>query len=384
MKSFTFEQGTIVRILAALIADELARRHKRYTESLVHSGWGAETSLGVSGLALTPEQVKDCSARAAEFFGHGEVDLPTDGSCTIGDWAGLVAEKALEKLTEFSFYPTTQTGEAATTHPADDMFQDGAAVASLLSGRKRTIAMVPPHSLLGLNSSVIAPNLQRIEVLDARRFTPDELSETLRFGDLVVATPTLWRYLAATLPEIPGNVVGLSFGEALTMDVAQKLRQRGIGAIRELYGSTETGVVGWRDSQSEPFVLLDHWSRDGEAIVRHRANGRTARLIPMDEIEWESDRSFRLGPRRDGAVQIGAVNVFPQQISEIIAGGPGVVSCEVRLSRRPGTLDRLIADVTLSPGLEIDQDLAWEIDEWCRERLRPAERPRIYHFYSAQ
>lgn len=241
--------------------------------------------------------------------------------------------------------------------------------------------MVPPHSLLALISVVIAPNLQCIDVLDARTKTPDELSELLTFGDLVVATPTLWRYLAATLPEIPGNVVGLSFGESFTMDLAQKLRQRGIGAIRELYGSTETGVVGWRDSQSEPFVLLDHWDRDGEAIVRRRSNGRTTRLIPMDEIEWDSERSFRLGPRRDGAVQIGAVNVFPSQISEMIESSPGVVKCEVRLSRRPGALDRLIANVHLAEGIEIDQDLAWQIDEWCRERLRPAERPRIYHFY---
>jgi acyl-coenzyme A synthetase/AMP-(fatty) acid ligase len=104
----------------------------------------------------------------------------------------------------------------------------------------------------------------------------------------------------------------------------------------------------------------------------------------MDEIEWDGQRTFRLGARRDGAVQIGAVNVFPVQIARIITSGPGVTKCEVRLSKRPGALDRLIADVTLAPGLEIDQDLAWQIDEWCRERLRPAERPRIYHFYPGE
>jgi 4-coumarate--CoA ligase (photoactive yellow protein activation family) len=230
---------------------------------------------------------------------------------------------------------------------------------------------------------VIAPNLQRVPLLDARTRTPDELSEMLTFGDLVVATPTLWRYLAETLPEVPSNVVAVSFGETLTPDLAQKLRQRGLGALRELYGSTETGVVAWRDSQSEPFVLFDHWDRDGDALIRRRPDGRTARLILMDEVEWEGKRGFRLGPRRDGAVQIGAVNVFPGQIGEIIAEHPGVVGCEVRLSRRPGALDRLIADITVAEGLDPDEEMAWTIDEWCRARLHPAERPRIYRFIPA-
>ncbi|MEM9285271.1 MAG: 4-coumarate--CoA ligase, partial [Pseudomonadota bacterium] len=86
--------------------------------------------------------------------------------------------------------------------------------------------------------------------------------------------------------------------------------------------------------------------------------------------------------RRDGAVQIGAINVFPAQIGDVIAEHPGVVGCDVRLSRRSGALDRLIADITVAPGLEPDEDMAWAIDEWCRSKLRPAERPRIYRFRS--
>ncbi|NNU16480.1 hypothetical protein HK107_09125 [Parvularcula sp. ZS-1/3] len=383
MQSFSFSKDQLVTILTAMIADELARRHQRYLESLVHSGWGADTKLGTGGVEMTEEQRGDCAARAREFFGHDQASLPTEPDSTIGDWADALLEMTRDELVQFSFYPTTQTGEAATSHAADDIFQDAAGVASLLAGRRRTISMVPPHSLLGLVSVVLAPNLQRIPVIDARTKTPEEVSDLLTFGDLVVATPTLWRYLAATLPEIPGNVVALSYGEALTMDLAQKLRQRGLGALRELYGSTESGVVGWRDSQSEPFTLFDHWDRDGEAIVRQRPGGRSLRLIPMDEVEWEGKRAFRLGERRDGAVQIGAVNVFPSQIAEIITEQPAVQKCEVRLSRRPGALDRLIADIIVMPGLEPDQDLAWSIDEWCRERLRPAERPRIYHFVPA-
>lgn len=382
MKSFTFSEEQITLILGALVADELARRHARYTESLVQAQWKRETKLGSGGLNLNPEERQGCAKRALEFIGHDDEALPTDEDTTLGDWSAKLSQMAQRELKSFTFYPHTQTGEAATRHSSDSIFQDGAAVASLLAGRRRCISMVTPHSLLGLVSAIIAPNLQRIPVLDGRNRTPEELSELLTFGDLVVATPTLWRYLASTLPEIPGNVVALSFGEALTMDLAQNLRQRGLGALRELYGSTETGVVGWRDSQSEPFTLFDHWDHDGDAIVRQCPDGRSQPLIPMDEVSWDGKRSFRLGARRDGAVQIGAINVFPKQIGEIIAEHPGIIDCEVRLSRRSGALDRLIADITAAPGLEPDEDMAWAIDEWVRTRLRPAERPRIYRFKS--
>ncbi|NRA30439.1 MAG: hypothetical protein HRU11_09265 [Parvularculaceae bacterium] len=383
MKSFTFTRDQVVQILTSLIADELVRRHARYTESLMHSGWEASTPLGDGGVEMTPEQRNGCAARAAELFGFDAQALIEGEARCIGDWADVLQSQAEEELTSFTFYPHTQTGEAATRHSADVIFQDAAAVASLFAGRRRVVSMVAPHALLGLTSVVVAPNLQRIPVLDARTKSPDELSALLAFGDLVVATPTLWRYLAETLPTIPSNVVALSYGETLTMDLAQKLRQRGLGALRELYGSTETGVVAWRDSQSEPFVLFDHWKREGEALIRNRPDGQTAITIPMDEVTWEGKQSFRLGGRRDGAVQIGAVNVYPSQIADVIAKHPAIVSCSVRLSRRPGQLDRLIADMVVHTDVQPDEDMAWEVDEWCRGQLRPAERPRIYRFVSS-
>ena len=82
-------------------------------------------------------------------------------------------------------------------------------------------------------------------------------------------------------------------------------------------------------------------------------------------------------------MQIGAVNVYPSQIADVIAKHPAINSCDVRLSRRPGQLDRLIADMVVHDSVQPDEDMAWEVDEWCRGQLRPAERPRIYRFVSS-
>ena len=380
MKSFTIDEDQVARIAAALCADELARRFGRYVEGLTLSTWTGATPVGEGGAAIEPDQLPACAARAAIFFGQPEdavAPAPTD---TFGDWARVIAENARSELTAFRLHPATHGGVADTRHPADDIYQDARGVAGLMQGRRRVVSMVAPGSLLGLVCTVLAPNLQRLAVIDGRRLTPDELADTLAFGDVVVATPTLWRYLADTLPSVPGNVVGMSYGEPLGAGLAERLRGRGIASLREIYGSTETGVVGWRDSPSDPFVLFDHWRRDGASLVRHRANGAEAGVVPMDALAWDGERTFRLGGRRDGAVQIAGVNVFPAKIAEAIEGHEAVAEATVRLSQRPGALDRLIAHLSLVPGRGANQELAWSVDEWCRAHLQPAERPRIYTF----
>lgn len=380
MKSFSFQDDQIVRLVAALTADELARHYGRYTETLTLSRWGADTKLGRGGVDLNAEQQKVCADRIAHFFGYDDEALSVKTGDTFGDWGSRLMAPLRREQLYFRFHPATQAGEADTRHNADDIWQDAAAVASLMQGRRRVVSMVSSHSLMGLVASVLAPNLQGLEVIDGRNLGPDELSDKLSFGDIVIATPTLWRYLADTLPGMANNVMGLSFGERLGVDLAGRIRQRGLGAMRELYGSTETGVIGWRDSPPDPFVLFDHWSRDGEAIVRERPNGLKSRMMPMDSLDWKDQRTFILGKRHDGAVQIGAVNVFPKAISTIITEHPGVAECTVRVSQRSGALDRLIADIVLEHDRQPDQSMAWSIDEWCRERLRPPERPRIYTF----
>ena len=383
MRSFEIRPAQIVRVVAALTADELARSHGRYVEGLTLSTWRADTPIGPGGADVRADQAEGCARRAAIFFGLPDDTIAVAPEDSFGTWAGALAARVRGELTAFRFHPATHGGVADTRHPADDVYQDARAVAGLMQGRRRVVTMIAPGSLFGFVCAVLAPNLQRLDALDARPLTPDELADALRFGDVVIATPTLWRYLADTLPSVPDNVVGISYGEPLGPDLAGRLRGRGLGGMRELYGSTETGIVAWRDSPTDPFVLLDHWRRDGGALVRTRANGREHGTIAMDEMSWQGERSFTLLGRRDGAVQIAGVNVFPAKIAETIAGHEAAAGCTVRLSQRPGALDRLIATVRLKPGMVANQDLAWSVDEFCRARLQPPERPRIYTFLEA-
>ncbi|MHA7871144.1 MAG: AMP-binding enzyme, partial [Hyphococcus sp.] len=228
--------------------------------------------------------------------------------------------------------------------------------------------------------SILTPNLQQIESVDVRGMTPETLSETLLFGDVLVATPTLWRYMMREQLAAPDNTMAVSFGEPMSYELSAEMRKAGFGVMRELYGSTETGLIGWRDSATEPFVLFDHWRREGDQLLRLNPDGGSRAVDAMDLVEWESDRSFRLGGRRDGAVQIGAVNVFPPQVAAALSEHPSIKECRVRAGRRGDGVNRLIAHIVLKPDYRPNDRTAREIDAWCRMKLRQQERPRIYNF----
>lgn len=383
MKAFDITREQIAAIIAGLVADELSWRFKRHTDFLTIAGWRGETLLGSGGLALSPDERAAAMRRVAGYFDVDITSFSGEAATTIADWADLIRASIRRSLTAFRFTPAGRDSETeACVHSADEVFCDAAAAANLLYGRRRMISLIAPHNFLGFAVTVLTPNLQTIPSLDARRMAPEELTDTCAFGDVVVATPTLWRYLVDEGLEAPDNAMGVFFGENITLDLVSDLRKCGFGALRELYGSTETGLVGWRDSPSDAFVLFDHWRRDGDNLMRRLPGGGERAATPMDILEWTGDRSFRLAGRRDGAVQVGAVNVFPDRIAAAICEHDAVEDCRVRVARRAGGVNRLVARIKLNPEIAPSEQTAREIDAWCRRRLRPHERPRIYNFES--
>ena len=385
MKSFHITEAQIAGVIGAAAADELSRRFNRHFDFLTIAAWASpETPLGSGGLDLSVREREACARRIADFFDFDAERLMGPSAERIADWAAATAGAVSARLRRFSFKSAARDArDGSCVHGADDIFQDAAAAANLLYGRRRLLSFVAPHSLLGFELSVLTPNLLRIEAIDARGMTPETLSQTLRFGDVLVATPSLWRYMMRETLTAPDNVMAVSFGEPMTTDLAVEMRKSGFGVMRELYGSTETGLVGWRDAPADPFLLCDHWRRRDDALMREGADGRSRAITAMDVIEWTDDRRFRLLGRKDGAVQIGAVNVFPLQVARALAGHDMIDACEVADGRRGDGVNRLIANIVLKKGVSPNERTARDIDAWCRRNLRQQERPRIYNFVNA-
>ncbi|MEQ1932094.1 MAG: hypothetical protein ABL957_16400 [Parvularculaceae bacterium] len=380
MQAFQLSARQISKIIVGVVVDELGARFRRYTDFLTATSWSEETALAAGGMDLKPEERAHCAGAIESFFGaEGRLEGGAAGE-TVEAWADLIGAAIRRKFGRLRFKPAGRAGDSPLAdHAVADVFRDAAAAANLLHGRRRIVSLVAPQGFIGFATTVLAPNLLRIESLDARGKALDEVGAALNFGDALVATPTIWRYLIGEGLRAPDNSIGVVFGESLTAELGAEMRKAGFGAIRELYGSTESGLVAWRDTLSEPFTLFEHWKRDGDELARVTPAGEMRRPS-MDTLEWINDRSFRLGLRRDGAVQIGAINVFPERIAAIVKQHASVESCTIRVTRQASGANRLVAHIQLKRGQTPNERAARDIDAWCRTQLRPPERPRIYNF----
>lgn len=380
MKAYQFSDEQIASVTSALFLEVLSTEFSRQVGAIARAGWIPAAPLGEGGLDLGPDEQAACLRRASTFFGAPDL-FTGDAPATFGEAVGVIGARVRTRLLSFRFTAAGGHGRDFD-HPADRIFGEAAALANLLYGRRRIVSLVAPHSLIGFSLSILAPNLLGLPAIDGRSLAPEELQAALSFGDAVIATPSLWRYLLAQGVKAPDNAMAVTFGEALLPELSAEIRKAGYGAQREIYGSTESGLVGWRDTPSDPFALFEFWRRGGDRLVRTAPSGETAAVEPMDFLSWEGERRFRLAGRRDGAVQIGGVNAFPEDIAARIAEHPAVAACTIALSRHAGGVDRLVATITLAGG-QATESIARSIDLWCRTRLLPHERPRVYSYRAA-
>jgi len=102
----------------------------------------------------------------------------------------------------------------------------------------------------------------------------------------------------------------------------------------------------------------------------------------MDEMIWEDDTHFYPVRRKDGAVQIGGVNVFPDAVAQKISTHPSVKECRIRLIGNEND-SRLKAFIVLSDGISYSPETRRAISEWLYTHLPAPERPVSLTFGAA-
>ena len=240
----------------------------------------------------------------------------------------------------------------------------------------RVVVLAPTHHIYGFIWGVLLPLALKVPVVDAELATLPELLP----GDLLVAVPDQWAWLAKAnhLTQLwPANVVGISSTSPLPSAVHQALTiaQRGQGIapksavaqLLEIYGSSETGGLAWRDTAMQPYSLLEgrvRTSSDGVALQLE--SGALAELAVQDELVWVDQSKFHVLARLDHCVQVGGHNVSPTWVAEQLASHPCVEHATTRLSAhaRPPRLKAFI--VLKAPA---DPSGRAELENWATENL---------------
>jgi 4-coumarate--CoA ligase (photoactive yellow protein activation family) len=150
--------------------------------------------------------------------------------------------------------------------------------------------------------------------------------------------------------------------------------------LLQVYGSSETAGVGWRDRAATPFALLPHWTRadDPAALLRTLPDGMTRSYPLQDRLDWTDATHFLPAGRIDAAVQVGGTNVFPAYVADVLAQHPHVREAAVRLMR-PDEGRRLKAYVVARSDADVAA-LRAGLPAWAAQRLAPPERPVAWTF----
>ncbi|XOZ34145.1 AMP-binding enzyme [Halomonadaceae bacterium KBTZ08] len=371
--------NTLLAVLSHLIGSELAGERGLRTGDLVTMA-AAGGSLRDGPLAVDSIEQLSLARVVNEFFeleasGVDEWLLRREH---VEDWVALIQQGMAEGATHIGFRSGGSTGEPRLNRCSrPHLASEADLIASHFPHQRRIIGIAPPHHIYGFLWGPLLADRLGVPYLhgdDAHQQGLDPHP-----GDLVVAFPEWWRYRSGRRTPFAQNVAGVTSTAPCPASVIRALKDQGLASMTEVYGSSETGAIGWRDDPEAPFSLLAHWERVGgvEEDTLYLRPLDTTVAVP-DRLNWHDERRITPAGRRDGTLQVAGTNVDPAAIAEAIKDQEGVADCTVRPFEAPnGT--RLKAFIV--PGAEADEAvLEQDLRQWVNHHLTTPERPVRFDF----
>ena len=300
------------------------------------------------------------------------------------------------------------TGEPrAVRQPVRNICQGGLAYRQAfgLSEADAILAAVPLAHSFGLVGGLTASIVSGASLYTLPRFSISGLLAGLRDGATVLlGTPLLYRLLAPVLRSasaVPALRIALSSGGPLPADVAA---QAGAGlrvTVRQVYGSTESGMIACQPDTGElwpadcvgvaaPGVQLrvePEGAVPGQLVIRSptvfsgylgepdRASGTAEEYFTGDLASIDDHGRLFLAGRKDTFVNIGGRKVNPRRIERILSEYGGLRDVFVFGVTAADQEQRLHAAVAVNGSTRVE-----DIIEFCRSRdLAPYEVPHHVH-----
>jgi long-chain acyl-CoA synthetase len=345
----------------------------------------AATRLDAEGLGLDSLARLDLATSVSTFFRLHESELEDDllRRRTVGDWTASVMHGWAHGSHRITFATSGSTGvPVLCTHTWSSIVQELDAQARLFAGRQRVLGLVGPRHIYGFFFCALLPRWLGVPFVDIRASSPKGLVGIARIGDLVVGFPLLWD-LAVPSGSWVQDVVGATSTGPINPATVMALGEQGLARMVEIYGSSETGGIAWRDQPTDVLHPYPHWSlRSDGRLERADAEipGKMQVIEPPDILAARND-GFDVVRRRDGKVQVAGTNVSCAHVAAVLSEHPDISACAVRpMQAHEGA--RLKAFIVLAGRANADA-VRTELRMWMRSRLTTAETPMDIVFGSA-
>ncbi|MCK7592376.1 AMP-binding protein [Pseudomarimonas salicorniae] len=190
------------------------------------------------------------------------------------------------------------------------------------------VATVPPQHMYGMETSVLLPLLGGFSVHAGRPFFPAEIADALRCAEaprVLVSTPVHLRALLESGVDLPPLALVLSATAPLSPELAAAIEARHATRVIEMFGSTETCVVGWRRT-----ALDEAYTRYAGVELRPGPDGTDvdapwfAQAVRLqDAIEVDGER-FLLRGRSSDLLEIAGKRASLGDLTRRLQAVPGV------------------------------------------------------------
>ncbi|MEN0087530.1 MAG: AMP-binding protein [Pseudomonadota bacterium] len=379
------DKASLKRVIVALIAQELEKFRGATVPFTQWRDWTDDTQLTSDGLGFDSLGLLQVAGRTNQFFEMHKVGIEDYllARPTIGAWVDLVAQALSMRWEHLTFQTAGSTGEPKPCgHPVTDLDDDAATIGQVFDGVERVVSLVPPQHIYGFIYTVRLPQLFGIELIDGRTMGPGQLAKALGEGALLVATPHLWRYALTSLGHFPDGTMGLTSTAPMPAELHNALCQSGITQLVEVYGSSETNGIGWRDTPDAFFKLFDWWQADeaNGQLLRHQKDGSTIGHTFIDKLALDGSRHIKPIGRLDNAIQIGGLNVFPLQVRDAISAVDGVAEVTVRPFRVDGPETQRLKAFIVPAGPLDSSELELTIRSVVSQTLAAHEMPVQFAF----
>lgn len=314
------------------------------------------------------------------------VSLPQlrwDGALALGELPVIADEAALVLFTSGS---TGTPRRVVKSLRALDLEADW--LATLWGDRLQhchVIASVSHQHLYGLTFRIVLPMALGLPLGAQQIFYSEQLANQCHDRRYAfISSPAFLRRLDTTLTS-PDCALVVSAGGALPWSDAQQAQTALHCAVDEIYGSTETGVVGWRcaDAENAPWQCFPHVTLHEQETGRWRVFSallETAEGWPLDDrIVQQPSGTFQLAGRQDRVVKIEDKRVSLSEIERRLLTLPGIADAAALAIQRHG---RHAIGVVLALTEPVDATtLALRKKQWKRALqpwLEPVAMPRYW------
>ncbi|MBP5617044.1 MAG: AMP-binding protein [Elusimicrobiaceae bacterium] len=258
---------------------------------------------------------------------------------------------------------------------------EGKSVGRHFKNAKRLITLTPRQHLYGISFAVLFPFVYKTPTCALAALPVQPWESILQSGDVLAGFPLFWEYFLQAGNRFPPGVTAVTSTAPCPQGLFVRLQQAGAEHVVELYGATDTGGIGVREDESEPFQINDFWEVDAthQPVLIHR-KGIEGWVPFPDQVKFVAPRGIFPLKRMDRVVQVAGVNVSLDRVEKILQQHPAVKTCKIRLMR-PEEGKRLKAFVVLNA--QYTEQILPQLRSYLTGQLSSHEMPRAFTFGAA-